>query len=223
MGPDFYLAVAWFFDHSSFSIGCNSLFITLIPKSLDPKTVSEFRPISLIGCVYKVVTKILQNRLSLVISGLILDVQSAFLPNRQILDGPFIINELLARCHHKKQSVMVFKVDFAKAYDSIRWDYLEDVLLSFGFGVKWCKWIRGYDAIFIGDWSQNNLKGGNSSSINSWNDSSNKIKSRLSNWKQKTLSIGGRLTLFKSVLGAPSIYQMSLYKVPKAVLKTMEA
>nr|GEV24025.1 RNA-directed DNA polymerase, eukaryota [Tanacetum cinerariifolium] len=63
-------------------------------------------------------------------------VQSAFLPNRQILDGPFIINELLARCHHKKQSSMVFKVDFAKVYDSIRWDYLEDVLLSFGFGVK---------------------------------------------------------------------------------------
>nr|GEW85820.1 hypothetical protein [Tanacetum cinerariifolium] len=122
-----------------------------------------------------------------------------------ILDGPFIINELLARCHHKKQSAMVFKVDFAKAYDSIRWDYLKDVLLSFGFGVKWCKWIRrclmssmasilvngsptsefqfhcglkqgdplapldsstvishlfyADDAIFIGDWSQNNLKG----------------------------------------------------------------
>ncbi|GJV43053.1 RNA-directed DNA polymerase, eukaryota [Tanacetum coccineum] len=38
---------------------------------------------------------------------------------------------------------MVFKVDFTKAYDSIRWDYLEDVLKSFGFGSKWCSWIRG--------------------------------------------------------------------------------
>ncbi|GJZ43822.1 RNA-directed DNA polymerase, eukaryota [Tanacetum coccineum] len=38
---------------------------------------------------------------------------------------------------------MVFKIDFAKAYDSIRWDYLGDVLKSFGFGVKWCSWIRG--------------------------------------------------------------------------------
>ncbi|GKA44549.1 RNA-directed DNA polymerase, eukaryota, partial [Tanacetum coccineum] len=38
---------------------------------------------------------------------------------------------------------MVFKVNFAKAYDSIRWDFLEDVLTAFGFGPKWCSWIRG--------------------------------------------------------------------------------
>ncbi|GJZ80214.1 RNA-directed DNA polymerase, eukaryota [Tanacetum coccineum] len=46
-------------------------------------------------------------------------------------------------CRHKKQQAMVFKVDFAKAYDSIRWDFLEDVLRAFGFGSKWCSWIRG--------------------------------------------------------------------------------
>ncbi|GJX85133.1 RNA-directed DNA polymerase, eukaryota [Tanacetum coccineum] len=143
VGPDFCTAVEWFFDHAAFPIGCNSSFIALIPKSLEPKFVGDFRPISLIGCVYKVITKILQSRLSLVISDLISDVQTAFLPNRQILDGPFIINELLSRCHHKKQRAMIFKVDFAKAYDSIRWDYLEDVLCSFGFGSKWRSWIRG--------------------------------------------------------------------------------
>nr|GEU91165.1 RNA-directed DNA polymerase, eukaryota [Tanacetum cinerariifolium] len=70
-------------------------------------------------------------------------VATAFLPNRQILDGPFIINELLSLCRHKKQQAMVFKVDFAKAYDSVRWDYLDDVLSSFGFGVKWRSWIKG--------------------------------------------------------------------------------
>ncbi|GJR71510.1 RNA-directed DNA polymerase, eukaryota [Tanacetum coccineum] len=123
--------------------GCNSSFIALIPKSLDPKSVCNYRPISLIGSMYKVITKILATRLSVVISDLISDVQTAFLLNQQILDGPFIINELLARCHHKKQRAMVFKVDFAKAYDSIRWDYLEDVLHSFGFGSKWRSWIRG--------------------------------------------------------------------------------
>ncbi|GJU76149.1 RNA-directed DNA polymerase, eukaryota [Tanacetum coccineum] len=109
----------------------------------DPKTVSDFQPISLIGSLYKVVTKILAIRLSSVISDLISDVQTAFLPNRQILDGPFIINELLSWCRHKKQQAMVFKVDFAKAYDSVRWDYPDDVLFSFGFGVKWRSWIKG--------------------------------------------------------------------------------
>ena len=71
VGADFCLAVEWFFDHASFAIGCNSSFIALIPKSLDPKFVSDFRPISLIGSIYKVITKILQNRLSLVIADLI--------------------------------------------------------------------------------------------------------------------------------------------------------
>nr|GEY03249.1 RNA-directed DNA polymerase, eukaryota [Tanacetum cinerariifolium] len=135
--------VEWFFEHGDFAIGYNSLFVALIPKVLDPKVVSDYHPISLIGSLYKVITKILATRLSLVISDLISDVQTAFLPDRQILDGPFIINKFLARCKLKNQQAMIFKVDFAKAYDSIRWDFLDDVLISFGFGSKWRSWIRG--------------------------------------------------------------------------------
>nr|GEX45103.1 RNA-directed DNA polymerase, eukaryota [Tanacetum cinerariifolium] len=143
IGPDICATVEWFFTHNSFSKGYNASFITLISKNQDPKSVSDFRPISLIGSLYKVVTKILAIRLSSVISDLISDVQTAFLSNRQILDGPFIINELLSWCRHKKRQAIMFKVDFAKAYDSVRWDYLDDVLTSFGFGVKWCFWIKG--------------------------------------------------------------------------------
>nr|GEU65043.1 RNA-directed DNA polymerase, eukaryota [Tanacetum cinerariifolium] len=85
VGPDFCMAVEWFITK-----GCNSSFVALIPKVLDPKVVSDYRPISLIGSLYKVITKILATRISLVMSDLISDVQTAFLPNRQILDGPFI-------------------------------------------------------------------------------------------------------------------------------------
>ena len=56
-----------------------------------------------------------------------------------------------------------------------------------------------------------------------WSDLILKLRSRLSNWKVKTLSIGGRLTLLKSVLGASPIYNVSIYKVPKGVLRSMEA
>ncbi|GJV56803.1 hypothetical protein Tco_1457808 [Tanacetum coccineum] len=77
VGPDFCIVVEWFFDHASFSIGCNSSFIALIPKSLDPKSVGDYRPISLIGSMYKVITKILATRLSVVISDLISDVQTS--------------------------------------------------------------------------------------------------------------------------------------------------
>nr|GEU85869.1 RNA-directed DNA polymerase, eukaryota [Tanacetum cinerariifolium] len=86
------------------------------------------------GCVYKVITKVLANRLREVISDLVSNTQSAFISRRQILAGPFILDELIQRCKRRKQQSMFFKVDFAKAYDSIRWDYLLDVLESFGFG-----------------------------------------------------------------------------------------
>nr|GEX10034.1 (-)-beta-pinene synthase, chloroplastic-like [Tanacetum cinerariifolium] len=68
------------------------------------------------------------------------DVQSDFVANCQILDGPFIINELLSWCKFKKLNGMIFKVDFEKAFDSVKWDYLDETLKAFGFGSKWCNW-----------------------------------------------------------------------------------
>ncbi|GJY73349.1 RNA-directed DNA polymerase, eukaryota [Tanacetum coccineum] len=143
VGADFCDAVDYFFKSGTFPRGCNSSFIALIPKVNDAKFVNDFRPISLIGCVYKVITKVLANRLATVISDLVSETQSAFVANRQILDGPFILNEMLNWCKRKKKQAMFFKVDFAKAYDSVRWDYLLDILHAFGFGPNWCRWIRG--------------------------------------------------------------------------------
>ncbi|GJS93113.1 RNA-directed DNA polymerase, eukaryota [Tanacetum coccineum] len=85
----------------------------------------------------------LAHRLAAVLPELISDTQSAFVAGRQIFDGPFILNEILHWCKRKNKQAMFFKVDFAKAYDSVRWDYLLDMLEGFGFGPSWCKWIRG--------------------------------------------------------------------------------
>nr|GEX69257.1 RNA-directed DNA polymerase, eukaryota, reverse transcriptase zinc-binding domain protein [Tanacetum cinerariifolium] len=68
---------------------------------------------------------------------------SAFIADRQILDGPFILNEVIHWCKRLNKKAMFFKVDFAKAYDFVRWYYFLDVLEAFGFGSIWCKWIRG--------------------------------------------------------------------------------
>ncbi|GJR20984.1 RNA-directed DNA polymerase, eukaryota [Tanacetum coccineum] len=136
-------AVQDFFITSKFPPGSNSTFITLIPKKHDAKVVKDFRPISLIGSFYKIIAKIMANRLSFVISDLISDVQSAFISNRKILDGPFILNELISWCKYNKSKAMIFKVDFEKAFDSVRWDYLDDILDKFGFGAKWRGWIQG--------------------------------------------------------------------------------
>ncbi|GJY47762.1 RNA-directed DNA polymerase, eukaryota [Tanacetum coccineum] len=140
---DVMVAVTSFFSTGSFPPGCNSSFIALIPKSQEAKMVKDFCPISLIGSMYKIITNVLANRLSLVIPELVSDVQPAFVFNRHILDGPFIFNELLSWCKHKKSNALIFKIGFEKTFDSVRWDYLDVVLANFGFGLKLRSWIQG--------------------------------------------------------------------------------
>nr|GEU96011.1 RNA-directed DNA polymerase, eukaryota, reverse transcriptase zinc-binding domain protein [Tanacetum cinerariifolium] len=78
--------------------------------------------------MYKIIAKILANRLVGVLGDIVDEVQSAFIADRQILDGSFILNEVLQWCKLKKKQSLIFKVDFEKANDSVRWDFLDDVL-----------------------------------------------------------------------------------------------
>ncbi|GJW02158.1 hypothetical protein Tco_1561014 [Tanacetum coccineum] len=112
-------------EHSTMDLGFQNDQILLLDATLRCGLISnvlvEVVMIPYISLMeaFTSVTKILASRLSFVISDLISDVQTAFLPNRQILDGPFIINEILARCKLKKQQAMIFKVDFARLIDSL--------------------------------------------------------------------------------------------------------
>ncbi|GJS35629.1 RNA-directed DNA polymerase, eukaryota, reverse transcriptase zinc-binding domain protein [Tanacetum coccineum] len=130
-------------ENTSFFHGCNSSFIALIPKVSNAKFVSDFRPMSLIGCQYKIIGKLLANRLSTVIGDCISHVQSAFIKGRNILDGPLILNEVLAWYRQRKKELMVFKVNFEKTFESLRWDFLDIILDKLGFGLKWRAWIKG--------------------------------------------------------------------------------
>nr|GFA92170.1 RNA-directed DNA polymerase, eukaryota [Tanacetum cinerariifolium] len=130
------------FHQGSFPKGVNSYFIILIPKTLNANMVKDYSPISLIGSMHKIISKILANRLVVVLGGLVNEIQSAFVADKQILDGLFIFNELVQWCKKKKKQSLVFKVDFEKAYDSVRWDHLDDIMRKFGFREKWCMWIQ---------------------------------------------------------------------------------
>nr|GEY64242.1 RNA-directed DNA polymerase, eukaryota, reverse transcriptase zinc-binding domain protein [Tanacetum cinerariifolium] len=117
---DVYNAVKYFFMHGEIPKGCNSSFIALIPKILDANLVKDFCPISLIRSLYKIIAKILMNRLIGVLGDIVNEVRYAFIADRQIFDGPFILDELIQWCKRKKKQFLVFKVDFEKTYDSVR-------------------------------------------------------------------------------------------------------
>ncbi|GJW72993.1 RNA-directed DNA polymerase, eukaryota, reverse transcriptase zinc-binding domain protein [Tanacetum coccineum] len=278
--------------------GCNSSYIALIPKVDDPLVVGDFRPISLIGSQYKIIAKILANCLSRVVSSVVGDVQMAYIKEHQIIDGPLMVEEIIAWVKKYKKRVMFLKLDFEKAFDSLSWSFLFSVLEQMGFSSKWRAWIHSYlDSAFAsvlvngsptkefkiqrgirqGDplspflfilafealnvalpkatnknifrgikWSRDNAKnlsriltcfylasglkvnlnksklfgiglpiGANMSRCFNWNPLVERFHKRLSKWKSKALSIGGSLTLIKSVLGSLGVYYFSTFKAPK--------
>ncbi|GJU31729.1 putative RNA-directed DNA polymerase, eukaryota, reverse transcriptase zinc-binding domain protein [Tanacetum coccineum] len=128
--------VVRFFSTGTFPQGSDSAFITLIPKVSNPLFIKYYRPISLIGIYYKIVAKILANRLSKFIDSIISPEQYAFITGRQILDGPLIHSETIDWYKKRKMKMMLFKVDFEKAFDTVSWRYLDYVLDKLGFGIK---------------------------------------------------------------------------------------
>ena len=97
--------------------------------------------ISLVGCMYKVLAKIFANRLRAVIGSVVSDSQSAFVKGNQILDGILVANEAVdeARCMNKE--MLLFKVDFEKAYDSVDLNYLDTVMHKMNFPTLWRIWM----------------------------------------------------------------------------------
>lgn len=98
----------------------NHTYIALIPKIVKPRKVTKFRPISLCNVIYRLVAKVIANRLKQIINQLISPTQSAFVPNRLITDNVIIGYECLHKIRHskrKKKGLIALKLDIIKAYD----------------------------------------------------------------------------------------------------------
>ena len=110
--------------------------ITLVPKGPDADTIQKYRPICLLNVVFKIITKILVNRLNPVIGKVIKFSRTAFLKNRFIMEGVVVLHETLNDLHVEKGAGVLFKIDFEKAFDKVKWAFLLQVLEMKGFPSK---------------------------------------------------------------------------------------
>lgn len=106
----------------------NSTFIALMPKKKGAANIKEFRPISLLGSIYKLIAKVLTERMKLVINKLVSENQNAFLKGRQIADASLLANECIDYYWKRKLPGVVFKLDLEKAYDHVNWPCLLKLL-----------------------------------------------------------------------------------------------
>ncbi|OMO73242.1 reverse transcriptase [Corchorus capsularis] len=121
----------------------NNTLISLIPKVNNPETINQFRPIGLCNTTYRIVTKMLVNRIGPLLEDLISPFQSSFLLGRKGSDNAIIIQEAVHAFSKKRGQAgfMMLKIDLEKAYDRLEWSFIRETLVFFNFPVHLIKLI----------------------------------------------------------------------------------
>ncbi|XP_074336953.1 uncharacterized protein LOC141674128 [Apium graveolens] len=116
--------------------GLNETNLVLISKKKNPSMVSDLRPISLCNVLIKIITKVMENRLKVLLDVVVSETQSAFTPGRLISDNILVSYEVMHYLKNRtygKEGFMAIKLDMSKAYDRLEWVFMKDVLLRMGF------------------------------------------------------------------------------------------
>lgn len=111
--------------------------IVLLPKILEAERIQQYRPICLLNVSLKIFTKVATIRLNSVADHVVKPTQTAFMQGRNILDGVVVLHETVHEMHTKKINGVIFKIDFEKAYDKVKWSFLQQTLRMKGFSEEW--------------------------------------------------------------------------------------
>jgi len=144
IGDEVVQAVLSCLNSGKLTLGLNHTFISLIPKVKTPEYVTEFHPIALCNILYKLVSKVLANKLRKVLPHIISRSQSAFQSNKAISDNILVAFESLHHMKCKKGGKvrhMALKLDMSKAYDRLEWAFLKRMMEKMGFHARWVGWI----------------------------------------------------------------------------------
>ncbi|RVW43416.1 Transposon TX1 uncharacterized 149 kDa protein [Vitis vinifera] len=131
-----------FYENGKFVKSLNATFLVLIPKKVGAEALGDYRPISLVGSLYKWLAKVLANRLKKVVGKVVSKAQGAFVEGRQILDAVLIANEAIDSTLKNNESGILCKLDIEKAYDKVDWNFILTIMEKMGFGEKWIRWIQ---------------------------------------------------------------------------------
>ncbi|KAK1610764.1 hypothetical protein QYE76_034437 [Lolium multiflorum] len=164
-------AVRLFFLTGSMPEGVNDTAIVLIPKTHQPESLKDFRPISLCSVLYKVIAKCLVNRLRPILGDIISINQSAFVPGRLITDNALVAFECLHFIEHnksEKKRFCAYKLDLSKAYDRVDWGCLRRAMERLSFSHRWVDWIMACVTTMIRDFWWGSEKGKRKAHWVSW-------------------------------------------------------
>lgn len=140
VGPEVTSFVLNILHGSHFPEFLNHTFISLIPKVSNPSKMKDLRPISLCNVLYKIISKVIANRLKVCLRKMVSPSQSAFVPGRLITDNVLsafeVFHYMQKRCM-SKTGYLALKLDMAKAYDRVEWAFLEHCMERMGFQAEW--------------------------------------------------------------------------------------
>ncbi|GAU39328.1 hypothetical protein TSUD_60790 [Trifolium subterraneum] len=141
---DIFSAASTWLERGYFPTSLNETNICIIPKCDNPMSMKDLRPISLCNVLYKMISKVLANRLKCCLDKCVSQEQSAFVEGRSILDNALIATEVIHALKRKtkgRRGELTLKIDISKAYDKVDWGFLRGVMTKMGFTDVWIRWV----------------------------------------------------------------------------------